>query len=304
VRKIASIAVFGVLLVSISACSTPGSASASCDVKSSAELVTADGAFGADPEASFPTPLIEPESGVTELIAGDGNHVPAGGVVQGTVSVYAGETGDPVVSGGPLVGVPILFPTSNFILPFTSALACGSNGSRLVATGSAADMLGADAAEQQFQLDPDASVVVVADITTSYIGKADGVDQLAQSGMPAIVLAPNGQPGFTFPDSAPPTELTVDLLKKGAGATAKADDALVVQFSAINWGEDTLLQSTWVDNSGSPTAVPLGSGDSNGIFTADIKKALVGQTVGSQLLIAVPGDQTVVYVIDILGIAE
>ena len=303
-RKIASIAVFGVLLVSISACSTPGMNSASCDVKGNADLVTAAGEFGGDPEATFPTPLIASTTGVTESITGDGDPVPAGGVVAGTVSIYSGETGEPVVSGGPLVSVPILFTTNDFILPFTSSLQCGSNGSRVISTGSAGDLLGEKASVEQFQIDPETAVVVVADIDSSYIGRANGADQLAQGGMPAIVLAPNGQPGFTFPDSAPPTELEVDLLKKGAGAVTKADDIVIVQFSAINWAGEELLQSTWVNNNGSPIAVPLGAAEDNGVMTAEVKKSLVGQTVGSQLLIAVPGDQTVVYVIDVLGIAE
>lgn len=294
-RKLASIIVCAGLLVSISACSTPASSLALCDDAGSAELVTTDGAFGADPEAEFPTPLIAPSVGVTENIVGDGEPVPSGGVVLSTVYVYDGETGEGRIGGDQTV----LLPTANFAFPFSEALQCGSVGSRIVTTGTADELFGAGAS--QFQFEPDMSLVVVADITQGFLGRANGADQLAPSGMPSIVLAPSGQPGFTFSDRTAPTELRVETLKKGSGAKTAKDDVVVFHYSSVAWQGDSLLESTWA---GAPAAVQLSAGADSGTVPVDVISSLVGQTVGSQLIIAVPGDQTVVYVVDILGILE
>lgn len=294
-RKIASIAVFGVLLVSISACSTPGANSALCDATGNADLVTAAGEFGANPDVTFPTPLVSPDLGVTESITGDGKPVRAGGVVGGTLFIYDAETGDPIVAADQAV----LLPTENYAFPFTKVLQCGSVGSRVIATGTADELFGDRAS--QFQIEPEQSLVLVADILHAFLGRADGADQVARAGMPAIVTAPSGQPGFTFPDSAAPTELTVDLLKKGSGSTTSAGDQVIVNFSSINWKGEQLKDTTWET---APAAVVLDENAQGASLPPEVITSLVGQTVGSQLLIAVPGDQTVVYVIDVLGIAE
>src|SRR5690606_35580071 len=102
---------------------------------------------------------------------------------------------------------------------------------------------------------PETIVVVVTDIQSSYMGRADGADQFAQEGMPAVVLAPNGQPGFTFPPIDPPTEMRVDLLKRGWGEETTAEDVVIINFAAIEWGGAEYLQSTWVNTNGAPAAL-------------------------------------------------
>ena len=316
-RKLASIAVFGALLVSISACSTPVSTFAACDAEGSADLVSADGAFGADPEATFPTPLVSSEPAISEIIHGDGDSVPRGGVVDGTISIYLGETGEALVNGGPITALPIMLPTSDFLFPFTDALQCATDGSRVVTTGTAEDLFGTESAAN-LQLDPEAPLVVVTDVTASYLGRANGVDQLSQPGMPAIVLAPSGQPGFTFPDADAPTDLRIAVLKQGSGATVTKGDSVVLQYSGILWGADELFDSSWKNN-GTPvvlTAESLEDSPSGGIVPG-FATALIGQKVGSQVLAVIPPEfgypagsapesipegSTMVFVFDVLGI--
>lgn len=299
-RKLASILATAGVLVSLSACAASPSAFADCGPSGNAALVTAEGAFGADPAAEFPTPLVSTEAETAQIRPGDGEPVARGSVIDGTVSIYFGDTGEPVGSGGAAItATRIVAGTSDFIYPFTEAMACAEVGARVVTTGTAADLFGPDA----IGLDPEMTLVVVTDISAVYLGKAEGTAQVAQSGMPAIVLAPNGQPGFTFPDSDQPEDTRTDLLIRGSGATVEDGDNVVLNYTTITWKGLALSNSSWSDGFASPVIVSL-DGTDTPPFVAEVKEAIVGQTVGSQLLISVPGESGLVYVIDVLGISE
>lgn len=301
-RKLASIVVTAGVLVSLSACAAVPSTFADCGPSGNAALVTAKGSFGGDPAADFPTPLVATKAEVAEVRPGDGEKVPDGGVVYGAVSVYDGKTGEAIGGQSPLIGVAILASTRGFVYPFTEALACAEVGARVVTTGTNEQLFGAEGIGGGIPLD--ASMVVVTDIEDAFLGRANGADQIAQDGMPAIALAPNGQPGFTFPDSVP-TEFRVNELKRGAGAVVEEGDRIVAHYSTIAWDARSTSESTWSSAAGSPRFVDLDGTDMSGsTITAAVKDAIVGTTVGSQLLIVAPGDTTLVYVIDVLGIAE
>lgn len=299
-RKLASILATAGVLVSLSACAASPSAFADCGPSGNAALVTAEGSFGADPAAEFPTPLVSTKPETAQVRPGDGAQVAPGSVIDGTVSIYFGDTGEAVGSGsGPITGTRILAGTSDFIYPFTEAMTCAEVGARVVTTGTAADLFGPEA----LGLDPEMTLVVVTDISTVYLGKAEGSVQVAQAGMPAIVLAPNGQPGFTFPDSAQPDEFRTDLLIRGSGAAVEDGDSVVLNYTTIAWDGQAVSDSSWSGGFASPVILAL-DGTDTPPFTLEVKEAIIGQSVGSQLLISVPGESGLVYVIDVLGIAE
>ncbi|HYP73970.1 MAG TPA: FKBP-type peptidyl-prolyl cis-trans isomerase, partial [Microbacterium sp.] len=120
-------------------------------------------------------------------------------------------------------------------------------------------------------------------------------------GMPSVVLAPDGTPGVIVPDVAPPSDLAVELLKKGDGAKVTDADTVRVQYTGVGWADREVISSSWED--GASVAVAPGS-------TEPFAAQLVGATVGSQLLIVIPstsGDggtasDASIYVVDILGI--
>lgn len=303
-RKFAAVAVSLGLIASLSAC-VQAPAGATCGSSGNAALVTAEGPLGGDPAASFPVPLKSTSTSIALTTTGDGERVPADGVIDGTLSLYDGQTGDPLVDGGSqqaLVGIDLLLPTSpGYRLPYTELLDCATVGSRVTVEGQVGDLLGADLAEG-LQLDPQGSLVIVTDVSDAFLGRANGADQVAQSGLPAIALAPNGQPGFTFPDGSGPTEERVALLKRGSGAQLEAGQTAVVHYTAVNWGASAVSSSTWTAMV--PAKVVLDGTDATQFtFAGAVKDALVGVTVGSQVLVVVPGDQAVVYVVDILGVS-
>ncbi|MCU1439469.1 MAG: peptidylprolyl isomerase [Rhodoglobus sp.] len=310
-RKLPALVVAAGLMVSLTSCAGGPTLFAGCESTGNAALVTAAGAFGADPEADFPTPLVAKRAELSVTQEGDGADVAPNGAVDATLSIYDAKTGEALQSqSGPLTAVSIRsFVDGRF--PFTAALACATVGSRVVTTGTQTQLFG----PAGLGLSGDPTIVIVTDVDKTYPAKANGIDQLAQPGFPDIVLAPNGQPGFTFPGN-PPVDLRFAALKQGNGAKVKEGDTIIANLSGIVWGGTETFTSSW-DNQ-SPAALLVSELDSSGSgLPKGLVKALVGQKVGSQVIAVVPsadayptgqapggvaeGD-TLVFVVDILGI--
>ncbi|CAN5124447.1 FKBP-type peptidyl-prolyl cis-trans isomerase [soil metagenome] len=325
VRKLVGVVAAAGLLVSLSACSGAATA-ASCTpvyaTGSNASLVTADGPLGADPKAEFPTPLVattHPQSAITE--AGDGRLVAPGDTATIQITIYDGKTGDTLISTDYTgTGLRLLAVKGS---PAFGALAeCAKAGSRVAAVGTAGDLIGQGAIDQNQALGGltlTDTVVMIVDVTQSFLGRANGADQLPQAGLPSIALAPNGQPGFTFPAGPAPQDLKIATLKAGKGAAVKQGDSVVLNYTGVLWADKkTVFDSTWDRNAPATlTAVSL-ENDQNGVVPG-FAKAIIGAKVGSQVLVvippkdgypsgsapsSVPDGSTMVFVIDILGIDD
>ncbi len=311
VRKFPAILAAAGLLVSLSACAT-GPSLTDCTPSGNALLVTTPGAFGADPEATFPTPIVSTAVEVAEPSTGDGAAIGPNDAIEVSTSIYAGEDGTPLnTQAGALITVTLnSFVKGQF--PFTRAFECTTVGSRLVVTGTAEQLFGPDA----LGLDPQTTLVTISDVDAAYPAQATGTDQFAPSGIPAVVFTPVGQPGFTFPDSAPPSELTVAALKQGSGRIVKQGDTMVGNVTGIVWGAKTTFASSFTNQAPAPLLVQELAADGTGIVQG-LATALIGQKVGSRLVVVVPpsvgypaaaapagvvdGD-TLVFVVDILAI--
>lgn len=131
-------------------------------------------------------------------------------------------------------------------------------------------------------------------------------------------------PKITIPDGDPPTDLLNEVLVKGKGEKVAEGAWVAVQYTAVVWRTGKIFDSTW-QREGGP--VPLASrltlrgtplnGKPGGGVIEGLLSGLVGQNVGSRVLLVVPpsqgygeagladkgvrGSDTVVFVIDILG---
>jgi len=305
-RKLPAILVAVGVLASLSGCSGSPFALGGCTPAyadgSNAKLVTAHGHFDADPNAKFPTPLVAKTTEEHVAVAGHGKIVAMGNTADVRATVYNGKTGASFGSA------PFLIATSGPETPGYARLAqCAAVHSRVSGVGPAVDLLGADVARGLSLRDKD-TVVVVVDIKDTFLGKANGADQLAQPGFPAVVLAPSGQPGLTFPDTPAPTEAKSAVLKQGSGETIAKGDRVVAHFSSFVWEQKILGKSSWP--SGRPEVFnAVSAAQSPGGLPAPLADALIGQRVGSQIIVilppaatGMPAGSTFVMVIDILGI--
>lgn len=320
VRKLPALMVAAGLLVSLSACAgnplDPGACTPTFLPGSNSALVTADGTFGDDPEADFPTPLVATSVEAQPVSEGDGETVRPGDSTVLQITIYDGASGDLVISTAYDQSGLLLFAT-DAEPQFGAVAQCAPVGSRLAAVGSAGDLIGQGSIDQNsLPLALDDTVVMVVDVQDHFLGKANGTDQLPPAGLPAVVLAPNGQPGFTFPSVTPPTDLKVALLKAGNGQVVEQGDTVVLNYSGILWNGTDTFDSSW--DRGAPAAFLAESLDDDPAgLVPGFADALIGQKVGSQVIVVIPPEfgypagsapasipdgSTMVFVFDVLGI--
>ncbi|GIG38627.1 FKBP-type peptidyl-prolyl cis-trans isomerase [Cellulomonas phragmiteti] len=130
--------------------------------------------------------------------------------------------------------------------------------------------------------------------------------------LPEVSGAPGTKPTLTFPDAQPSGELEVVVLSRGDGALVEAGQDIEVHYLGQSW------QGGVFDNSfdrGSSIGFPIGVG----AVIAGWDEGLVGQQVGSRVLLSIPshlaygdrgvpqagikGGDTLVFVVDIVGVS-
>lgn len=268
------------------------------------QLIDVSGEFGSAPTVELPTPLKAQQTERTVVTEGDGSLITGDQLVKMSFALYNGTTGEPIEEAA--YGEPAVYLPSQLLPGMTESLHCTSVGSRIAVAIPSEDAFGAEGAAAG--LSEDDTVVMVADITDAFLAKADGANRpIVEPGFPSVVTAADGTPGLTIPKSDPPTDLKVAVLKQGDGEKVTETNSMVVHYTGVLWEEQTVFDSSW--EKGVPT-----------VFTADaivpgLATALVGQQVGSQVLVvippelgygeqgsgAIPANATLVFVVDILG---
>jgi FKBP-type peptidyl-prolyl cis-trans isomerase len=114
----------------------------------------------------------------------------------------------------------------------------------------------------------------------------------------------------TLPKANPPDQLVVQPLLVGRGAKVERLQQVQVQYVGVIWPGGREFDSSW--RRGEPANFTVGRGE----IVAGLDRGLVGQTVGSRVLLVVPpddgygaagnanfgvrGTDTLVFVVDIL----
>lgn len=310
--SLALIATAGVVAIALSGCAAASEPDTGAGDSSSAIEVRGD--FGATPRVSFPVPLTPGETQCTEIIEGEGPYLEAGQYALVGAAIYNGTTGEEVqVVGFDDEGVPLVLNAAT--LPaFSKALGCAREGSRVAVAAPAEDAFG-DQGNPNAGVNPGDSLVVVMDVQRAFPARADGAPRLSRDGFPAVVLAPNGQPGITIPASDPPGTTEVEVLRQGSGQTVESGDQVVLQYTGVVWETGEVFDSSW--ERGEPVPFTVAEGEGSQVIPG-FSKAIIGQQVGSQVGVivapedgygaegapqaGVPGDATLFFVVDILGV--
>jgi hypothetical protein len=315
VRKISALIVTAALTVTLTACASDPGYSA-CGVYESGDassIIDVSGKLGAKPKVDFPTPIVTRNTQTTEVLAGHGEPLEPGQPVRVELGIFHGSTGQELQSTA-YDGNGVMTMVGESTLPAVGkALECATVGSRIVVTTIAEDVFN-QAAIGQLGVEKDDSFIFVVDVLDAYLAKADGTPQTPEAGNPAVVTAPNGAPGITIPESGgssvkPPEDLVVSVLQRGHGEKLKAGTHAVVHYTGVLWDTNKVFDSTWENNSAAVFELTEKS------VIPGFVDGLVGQPIGSQVLLVVPpelgyGDTgngsvpagaTLVFVVDILG---
>ncbi len=142
------------------------------------------------------------------------------------------------------------------------------------------------------------------------LAKATGEPVAPVDGLPTVKLAKSGKPTIKVPKADAPSSLVVQPLITGAGPVVEAGQNLTVHYRGVIWDSGKTFDSSW--SRGDPAEFPIG----NSSVIAGWDEGLVGQTVGSQVLLVIPPDKgygsegapdagikgtdTLVFVVDIL----
>ena len=298
------VAVLAVPLALTGACSGAG------DVE-----VTVKGEFGSRPDVVFPKDPPERKLAVRTVTDGKGAPARKGDLV---VADYVGyrwnKDGSKLLASSYIAGRPGAFPTGRLVPGLEKALEGARVGGRVVAKIPPKEGYG-DRGAAQHQVGKDDTLVYVLDVRAIYPKTAQASGRAQPLGDPRLpkvgeVRAGVG-PVVTVPRTAPPKTLQVRTLVQGQGPQIKKGQLLALQYVGVFWRDGKAFDSSWAD--GRPYAATIGTGQ----VMKGWDQGLVGQRVGSRLLLVVPpslgygakglpqakikGDDTLVFVVDVLG---
>lgn len=284
------------------AATTSAPTSAPTETTSAADLavldkITVTGEVGKKPTVKFDAPLSVTGSAAKVIVQGKGDAIQDGQQITVHIAEFKGEDGSAV--GDTFSSDPQTFTYSTAALSSVlyNALQGTHVGTRVLLGSTTTDAEGK--ASTLFDV---VDVMGAKTIPT----RASGSAVSPAPGLPTVTLADNGEPTITVPkDYKAPDKLVVQTLIKGDGKKVEADDTLTVQYKG-QLLDGTVFDSSW--QRGAPASFPLSN------VIKGWQQGLVGQTVGSQVLLVVPaslgyGDQaqgsipansTLVFVVDIL----
>lgn len=312
-RPLAALSAAAVSVLLLAGCAGGGDASptasptgtAAADLCSSAATsgavsdgITVSGEVGAVPTVDFAKPVDTDGLTIQRTVAVEGTGAPlqAGDFVDYAATILDGTTGSVLSQSGYEPGQ--ILPQQISADNGGAIFGCATAGSRLTVATATSD-----------QNTP--SVVYVIDVLGVTPVAAWGAEQAPEDGMPTVALAENGAPTITLPGGDAPTETKVVDLKKGDGPVVQSGDQVLLQYTGVRWSNGETFDSSW-DKGGVP--VPL---TTTGVVDG-FRKALEGQTVGSQVLVVMPpadgygeGEinatdlkgESLVFVVDILATA-
>jgi FKBP-type peptidyl-prolyl cis-trans isomerase len=299
----------GVVLAGCGSSSSTASSSSSTANSS----VTATGSFGTAPTVAIPKANAGSTLAVKTLIQGAGTTLTRSDAMaanfvlyfwQGTSSALKANTftRNPTVIGGTM-------------LPgLESALIGKKVGSRVLAVIPPALGYGTSG-NPQLGITGSTTLVFVIDLLKAYSNTAGATGTQQSNGggaLPTVSAKAGSAPTLTFPSSSPPSGLVAKTLIKGNGPAVVKGEYVIAQYVGYIWRTKKVFGSSW--STGSPFGFVIGASPEQVIPGWD--KGLVGQTVGSRVMLSIPpaegygsagqstagitGKDTLVFVVDIV----
>jgi peptidylprolyl isomerase len=289
-------------------------ASAPVAVAATADLtsVTVTGTVGEKPTVAVAKPVAVKQTKSQTVTKGTGAKAVKGSTVTLDYVFVNGRTGAELETSYGAASVSLPMDRTKTRPAIVDSLIGERVGSRVVVAIAPKD--GMTKAMKSDAIKLSDTLLFVADIkaASAPLDRAAGAAVAPVDGLPTVKLAKNGAPTITIPKNVdPPTTLVAQPLITGTGPVVQAGQTVTVHYTGIVWDTGTTFDSSW--KTGSPVDFSIGTG----AVIAGWDEGLVGQPVGSQMLLVIPPDKgygadgqsgagikgtdTLVFVVDILS---
>jgi FKBP-type peptidyl-prolyl cis-trans isomerase len=316
-RFLALIAIPLLACVVLAGCgSSKPTASASSSSSSSAGAntsVTATGSFGQLPKVSIPKAKAGSKLTVRTLVQGTGATYTKSDALAANFVLYFWSGTSSSQKASTFGASPTLIPSAT--LPgLETALVGQKIGSRVLAVIPPALGYGTSG-NSQLGVPAATTLVFVIDLLKAYANTVGVTGKQVSNGggtLPTVSAKAGSAPTLTFPSSSPPSGLVTTTLVKGSGPKVAKGEFVIAQYVGYIWRTKKVFGSSWT--SGSPFGFVIGASPEQVIPGWD--KGLVGQTVGSRVMLSIPpaegygsagqsqagitGKDTLVFVVDII----
>ncbi|MEO7349703.1 MAG: FKBP-type peptidyl-prolyl cis-trans isomerase [Terrimesophilobacter sp.] len=301
-KFVSSLAVAAMIAVSLVACSTGAPADNACEVTPSgsrSESVKISGDFGKEPKVTMPASFEVKKTERTVLINGKGDEAVEGRTVTANYGVYNAQTGKQVELDPGATWIETQFdlsPALNSTFPgLFKTLECARAGDRIVSAVPAGELFGLSGTDMS-------SVGIGATDTLVFIMDVSKVEMTPTptptaeptpeplslptpspwvDNVPSVDLS-GDVPVVTLPKTAPPTELQLKVITEGTGAVVEAmsNVSVTVDYQGISWNKGSIFDQSFTRDAPSTFGV--------GQVVKGFGAALVGQKVGSVVLVSIP----------------
>ncbi|MFK5635491.1 MULTISPECIES: FKBP-type peptidyl-prolyl cis-trans isomerase [unclassified Ornithinimicrobium] len=280
----------------------------SVDTDGDAPAITWNDEPFADGELPFAVASTQAET----VEEGDGDEVAEGQEVQARYIAFNGATGEQVLSTFEAdESVTLDLSNENLFPAFLDNLPGRRVGESVLMAIPAAEAFGT-AGNQQLGIGAEDTLVFYLELVEARdpLTKATGAEVEPEEGLPQVEADGESVAQITIPEDAEePTELVVQPLVEGEGAEVKAGQTIKVHYTGVTFADGEGFDNSY--DRGTPAEFPIGVGQ----VIPGWDEGLVGQTVGSRVLLVIPaelaygtdaeahelGGQTLVFVVDILG---
>ena len=315
-RSLALIAIPLLACVVLAGCGSSkpaASASSSASSPGANTAVTATGSFGKAPTVDIPKAKAGNSLTIRTLIQGTGTTLTKTDAMAANFVLYFWTGTSSTLKANTFTSSPTVI--GGTMLPgLESALIGKKVGSRVLAVIPPADGYGTSG-NSQLGITGSTTLVFVIDVLKVYSDTAGATGTQVSNGggvLPTVSAKPGSAPTLTFPSSTPPSGLVTKTLVKGDGPKVAKGEYVIAQYVGYIWRTKKLFGSSW--SSGSPFGFIVGASPAQVIPGWD--KGLVGQTVGSRVMLSVPpaqgygstgasqagitGTDTLVFAVDII----
>lgn len=297
----------------LAACGDEENAGSASSGGSSLEGVTIEGEVGQAPEVTWGGELSADEVESEVVTEGDGEQVAEGDQVFVQIWLGNGTTQEQSYSTYD-ADQPQLLTVGQDTLSalFLEGVEGRTVGSRVAVAASAETAFGAQG-NPQIGIGNKDTVLTVIDLLGTVADGPEGTQQEPASWVPSLVGGDEAPTGLDFAGTPEPSgKLETAVLVEGEGDVVEKGQTIAVDYLGQVYGGKEPFDESY---SAQPTSFPIGVGQ----VVKGWDQALVGQTVGSRVVLAIPpalgygkggneqagikGTDTLYFVVDILGAA-